>query len=608
MPQAIVDPIVQAQGSIPASPLSAMMSHIVGVYGRQFPTPLERSEMQYKNAATQQLQQQNSAPQELQDIATRIYSSPASMAGAAVQNGTDGNVPLPSTDQRVRDNLPETIGTLARAGQYSNLGSAIRTIVANAPGVTYDSGNLNHPSPVSAAMVGSGESPLNTPEAMSAGMTPAARDRAAKINNILQNNPSMAPSRAANIVDDVLAYPQDPTTKTIFEVNKGTGEQVPLRLGNTQIDSSGNVQQPGDASAPAPAVAPAVTTSPSGSNNNPFNLRPVGSSTGMQSFPNQQAGILAGLKDLTAKISGNSPAMGGKAPTVRNIISTYSPPNENNTAALIQNAAQRMGVDPDQQLTLQHLVPLADAVLQQEGNGTGARPPTTPPSTPAGATRALALQRGQLGIPFDSIYGGPATAGRIAGGIGAVFGNSEANNGATSGLTNVNDIKNQLISIKNLQMGMRTNSAAQARFAQQFPETDPQLLDTENLASGATTGSGTAEDQIIRGLQGAVVDRISDAQVFANPNTAAEERQYAQERMNKTDKLFAGLPKPVRQLYQAAISGQQAAASSNLQQGQATTTIPAGKVRVMSPDGKQTGFIDRGELSQAVQNGWKAAQ
>lgn len=580
MPAAIVDPSIQAQGPIPASPISGMLRSIVGAYGQQFPNALERSEMQMRNAETQKLTNENAAPQQLQDLFARAYQTqagngqpPVVQSGAAPQGGAPQPASAPSRDQLVSSTLPEVVGAMARAGQYGNIGSMFRTLTANAPGITVVGKDAQHPSPVSMSMLGAGDSYTSTPDAALVGATPGQRDRNAKINDMLASNPGITRDQAANVVDGVTTVEIDPTTKNAFLVNKLNKTSELLR-------------SPAQGTSPtAPGNAPAA---PAGNpSNNPFNLRPVGATEGFQSYASPQEGMLAGMHDLAVKLSGKSQAMAGKPVTLRNIISTYSPPNENKTDALVKNAAARMGVDPDAVLDINALQPLSQAILAQEQGGTTAN--AAAPAI-AAAAPGFTLKRGDLGIPFGSIYGGPAAVGRMAGGIAALTGNAEANNSSTQGLTNVNDIKNQLIAIKSLQMGMRSNAGAQSRFAQQFPATDPQLLDEGNMAAGATTGSGTAEDQIMRGLQGAVTDRISDAQTLADPNTGAEERQYAQERVNKTDKLFSGLPPSVQEAYRKATGQTELAGPTNLEQGKAATTAPTpgpdGLVKVVGPDGQ----------------------
>lgn len=568
MPVAVIDPTVHAQGAIPASPISGIMQGLIAQQASMYPTPLERSEMQYRQAETQRLQQANAAGGNMGSLVSSLYS-PENL-GPPPQGPTVSGAPLsppaPHTiDQRMTGSIGDIFKTAFDSGHPELAGSLIRTIAANAPGVTYNSGDLNHPSPVSAAMVGTGESPLNTPEAMSAGMTPGQRDRNAKISDMMAANPGISRNAASNIADGVTSVEIDPTTKNAFLVNK--------------LDKTSELLR-SPAQGTNPTASGAAPASPSTPGNNPFNLRPVGATTGFQSFSTPQEGLTAGIHDLATKLSGQSQAMAGKAVTLRNIISTYSPPSENNTPQLIANASQRMGVDPDAPLNVAHLLPLTQAILAQEQGGTAANTlvngqPSTGTSAPASPAQggAFNLQRGDLGIPFDAVYGGPATAARVMGGLSAMSGNAEANGGATTALSTLNNIKNQLISIKSLQPGMRTNASQQARFAQQLPPTDPQLLDKENLAEGATTGAGSAEDQINSALGQAVQDRLEDDKLLTSPNTSAEERQYAEMRRDKTDKLFAGLPPAVQANYQK-VAGQAALPQTNLQLGQGATTVP----------------------------------
>ena len=582
MPAALVDPAVQASGSVPASPIGAMMSSAVAAYGKRYPTPAEQAQIQYEQAETQRIQQQMGVGNSVRDITNNIYAPATSGTNTPLATQpTDGGVnaspsndgagggsalPMPSTPQpqpgTPQSRLTSNAGNIFKAafdsGHPEIAGGLMRAITANAPGIPATGTDVTHPSPLSMSMMGAGDAYGNTPDATLLGGTPGQRDRNAKIADMVSSNPGITRSQAADVVDGVLEPVIDPTTKNVFLVNKLTQQST---LMHTPVQ--GLSTTPGGT---PPAAAPASNTGSNG--NNPFNLRPVGATTGFQQFKTPQEGLLAGLSDLSAKLSGHSAAMNGLPPTLRNIIGVYSPPNENQTVQLIQNASQRMGVDPDAPLNLSHLVPLASAILAQEGNtgalNAGAQPGAQAASAQPDASQ-FSIKRGDLGIPFGSLYGGSATAGRVMGGVSALTGDPNANQGAATGLSKVNDIKNQLIAIKNLQMGMRTNSAAQARFAQQFPETDPQLLDAENLASAATTGSGTAEDQVNAALQGAVGDRIEDAKTFANPNVSAEERQYAQERMNKTDKLFAGLPPTVQAAYAKALAVAPGGTNSNPQ-------------------------------------------
>lgn len=118
--------------------------------------------------------------------------------------------------------------------------------------------------------------------------------------------------------------------------------------------------------------------------NNPGNLRPVGASTGFRQFSTPEDGMKALTDDLTAKLSGNSQAMAGRTPTLRNLISVYSPSNENATQQLIANAATRTGLSPDQPLTIADLPKVQQAIITQEQGGTGLNAGASGVPSPAG--------------------------------------------------------------------------------------------------------------------------------------------------------------------------------------------------------------------------------
>lgn len=95
-----------------------------------------------------------------------------------------------------------------------------------------------------------------------------------------------------------------------------------------------------------PANAPVTPVSPTGVNAfNVGNVRPQGSSTGFQ----QPKDINEGLSIMDKNLK----AYGDKGiNTLEGVISRWSPPNENDTPALIKSAAQRLGIDPKQPLDL----------------------------------------------------------------------------------------------------------------------------------------------------------------------------------------------------------------------------------------------------------------
>lgn len=101
-----------------------------------------------------------------------------------------------------------------------------------------------------------------------------------------------------------------------------------------------------------------------GAGSNLGNMRPPGQSTGFQkALPPDQ--------DL-ARIDNNLKNYGDKGvDTLAGVISKWSPPNENDTKALINNAAKFLGIDPNQKIDLQNPAvrqAISTAIIKQEGN------------------------------------------------------------------------------------------------------------------------------------------------------------------------------------------------------------------------------------------------
>lgn len=143
------------------------------------------------------------------------------------------------------------------------------------------------------------------------------------------------------------------------------GAQTPPN--NPPSPSAGMVSSPNLSNG---ASLPQTTYRPS---NNPGNLRPQGASTGFQSFATPEQGENALYKDLLSKIDGSSPAMQAKfgkdyQPTLANVITTYAPPNENDTPGYIQNIAKQSGIDPNQNLRASDLSKIVPLITKQEGN------------------------------------------------------------------------------------------------------------------------------------------------------------------------------------------------------------------------------------------------
>lgn len=100
-------------------------------------------------------------------------------------------------------------------------------------------------------------------------------------------------------------------------------------------------------------------------NHNPGNLRIPGSTSGFQSFANDDAGIRA----LAGQLRLYQDDKHGHLDTISKILRVYSPSNENNTAGLIKAASARTGFGADQHLDLSNtdqLVKLILAITKQE--------------------------------------------------------------------------------------------------------------------------------------------------------------------------------------------------------------------------------------------------
>lgn len=98
-------------------------------------------------------------------------------------------------------------------------------------------------------------------------------------------------------------------------------------------------------------------------NHNPGNLRVPGSTTEFQKFSSDTEGLRALVGQIGLYESRD------KLTTLRGIISKYSPGTENDTQALIANAAKRTGFGPDQQLdpaSIDQLVKVVLAITKQE--------------------------------------------------------------------------------------------------------------------------------------------------------------------------------------------------------------------------------------------------
>ena len=125
------------------------------------------------------------------------------------------------------------------------------------------------------------------------------------------------------------------------------------------------------------------------------NMRPPGQSTGFQQG-------MAPADDL-ARIDNNLKSYGDKGiNTLSGVISRWSPPNENDTPTLINNASKFLGIDPNQKIDLSNPAvrqAISTAIIKQEGNlpkvfstpGRG-----TPTGIPSGTVEGAKYQTEQL--------------------------------------------------------------------------------------------------------------------------------------------------------------------------------------------------------------------
>lgn len=104
-------------------------------------------------------------------------------------------------------------------------------------------------------------------------------------------------------------------------------------------------------------------------NNNPGNLR-TGPNGSFGTYATPMEGLQALRDQLSLYFNGGSAAAGHQhLDTLRDIISTYAPKSENNTAAYIADVAKQMGVTADAQLNLndpQTMAALMRGIIQHE--------------------------------------------------------------------------------------------------------------------------------------------------------------------------------------------------------------------------------------------------
>lgn len=610
MPVNLIDPTVTPVGAgLPASPLAGMFGKAVNAYGSTFPNALDRSQIQYHNVETQRLQQQMGSGNQIADTVARALAAngpTTTQEPVSPQNSGMGPVPGPdlgvttpvahagmSTGDAMRAALPDLIRGAANSGDVGKanaLGLLVASYMKGTPG---DIANQSpgQPTTEDMAMMSAGHPFAATPGGVLQERTlgtPEMRNRNFKIQQIMANNPGVTQQQATNIADGISEVSTDNFGNRVLTDKTGGPSKLLYSPGMASAGENPNgVTLPGGTpntvqppSTPqTPGAPPVAGEKPL---NNPFNLRLVGATTGFRQFSTPEQGMLAGLNDLSVKLSGQSQAMSGKTPTVRNIISAYSPPNENATQQLIANAAARMKVDPDQPLNMTHLMPLAEAVLQQEQGGTGSAPPAARAAAPVVAPASFKMAPGDLGLPFDTMYGGPAVAGRAAHTISSFVGD-QSSDPALAAFGKLNTLKNGLVSAMSTMPGRASNEGMQKRLLEQFPETDSNLLETQNGVEQGGINPVDAETKFNQGIeQGAALFQQAN-EALKSPYLDPKTRDAYQTVKSTIQKTFLQtLPggkyaEFMKLVGEAPPAGQPAAPSpgaSNLDTLTAATTMP----------------------------------
>lgn len=172
---------------------------------------------------------------------------------------------------------------------------------------------------------------------------------------------------------------------------------------------------------PAPSAAPGPSAVPGGAvplgirNNNPGNLRPVGSSVGFQQFASPEEGLAALDRNLLAYANTG-------INTLEGVINRWAPPSENDTGAYVRAAAQRLGIDPKQPLDLKNPIQrqaVATAIMLHENGpqglfGGGQQQPTPAVPAPAPVTPAAPNNLDARDLRLASMPNGGAPAVPVA--------------------------------------------------------------------------------------------------------------------------------------------------------------------------------------------------
>ena len=180
----------------------------------------------------------------------------------------------------------------------------------------------------------------------------------------LANTPGVTARQLLTLSATTLPSVFDAFTKAAG-IGKTVQETAGLMQGQETVAQRGGAPVPSRTVPQVGTSNAAPTTAPAGTSNNVGNIRPLGASTGFQSFKTPEEGIAA--VDNQLKIYGDQHGVN----TLRGAIARWSPPNENKTDQLVATAAQRLGINPDQKIDLSNPVQrhaVATAIMMQENN------------------------------------------------------------------------------------------------------------------------------------------------------------------------------------------------------------------------------------------------
>lgn len=245
------------------------------------------------------------------------------------------------------------------------------------------------------------------------------------------------------------------------------------------------------------------------SNNNPGNMRPIGASTGFQSFATPEDGANAMAKDLNLKISGLSPAMKGQSPTLSNVISTWAPATENDTPSYIKFVSDETGIKPDQVLTSQHIPALQAAMTKFEGNSANKSSPTSVKLPPEVQAQVTQLRR-------DKVLSPPEKWGEIDAKIAELYQNSPEAKAkveeATKTAANKTDAMKSVAAVKSTIDNSIKDLEHMKELSKRMPDRGPADLEvwgsrhlgSQNMESAWNEFNTLNKQMFVNGLMGAV--------------------------------------------------------------------------------------------------------